>query len=169
MANSIARLAVVDALGAADAGRRRQALGQARIHQRLDLQFDLVGQFLPVGPEELDAVILEGIVRGGDHHADIGAQRTRQEGDGGGRQRAELENVHAHGGEARHQGVFDHIARQAGILADHDAVAMLAAGEDAARRHAGLHRHFRRELGGVDAATDAVGAKIFAGHGEGPG
>ena len=161
----IARLAVVDALGAADLGRRRQALLQAGGHQRLDLAFHLVGQFLAVGAEELDAVVLEGIVRGGDHHAQIGAQGARQHGDGGGGQRAELEHIHAHGGEAGDQGAFDHVARQARVLADHHPVAVLAAGEDAARRHAGLQRHFGRELGGVGAAADAVGAEIFAGHG----
>ena len=35
-----------------------------------------------------------------------------------------------------------------------------------AGRHAGLQRHFRRQLGGIDAAANAVGAEIFAGHGE---
>src|SRR6185437_13767838 len=90
----------VDALGAADLGGRRQPLLQAGRHQGLDLGLHVIRQFLPVGAEEFDAIVLEGIVRGGDHHAQVGTQRPRQHGDGGGRQRAELEDIHAHGGEA---------------------------------------------------------------------
>ena len=160
----VARLAVVNALGAADLGAGSKALFQARRHQAFDFHFDIVRQFLAVGAEELDAVILIQIVRGCDHHPDIGAQAARQYGDGRRRQGTELEHIHADGGEARHQRGFDHVAGQARILADHHPVTMLATGKYPARRHAGLHRHFRREYSGVGAAADAVGAKIFAGH-----
>ena len=161
----IARLAVVNALGAADLAVGGEAGFQAAIHQAFNFHFDGVGQFLAVGTEKLDAIVVIGIVRGGDHHAQIGAQAARQHGDGGGGQRAELEHIHAHGGEARDQGAFDHVAGEARILADHHAVAMGAAGEDAPGGHAGLHGDFGCQGCGVDAATNAVGAKIFAGHG----
>ena len=55
----IARLAVVDALGAADLRRCARPCFQAAVHQRLDLSLHLVGQLLAVGAEELDAIVLD--------------------------------------------------------------------------------------------------------------
>jgi hypothetical protein len=49
-----------------------------------DGEFGGVGELVAVGAEELDAVVLPGIVRGGDD--DAGGERVRagEEGDGGG-------------------------------------------------------------------------------------
>ena len=60
--------------------------------------------------------------------------RARQHGDGRRRHRAEQQHVHAHRGEAGDQGGFDHVAGKARILADDDAMAVVAAAEDEARR-----------------------------------
>ena len=105
---------------------------------------DLVGQLVAVRSEQLDAVVVVGIVRGRDHDADIGAQRTRQHGDGRRRDRPEQEHIHAGRAEAGHHGVLDHVAGKPRILADHDAVAVIAALERQAGGHADLHRDFRR-------------------------
>ena len=80
----------------------------------------------------------KGIVRGGDHDAEIGAQRARQHGDGRGRQRPDQHHIHAHRDETRGQRGLDHIARKPRILADDDAVAVLAAGEQQPGRLASL-------------------------------
>ena len=48
-----------------------------------DGEFDRVGQLEAVAAEELDAVVLPGIVRGGDDDAGLEAVLTREEGDGG--------------------------------------------------------------------------------------
>jgi hypothetical protein len=85
----VAVLHAVDALGAAEIGGLRQALGQVAVDQRLDLALDLVGQLVAVRTEQLDAVVVVGIVRGRDHHAEIGAHRARQHGDRRRRHRAE--------------------------------------------------------------------------------
>ena len=53
--------------------------------------------------------------------------RARQHGDGRRRHRAEQQHVHADRGEAGDQRVLDHVAGQARVLADDDAVAVLAA------------------------------------------
>ena len=87
----VARLRVIDAARAADLGRRGEAVGEAVRHQLFDLGFALVGELLAVAIEQLDAVVVVGIVRGRDHHAEIGAQRARQHGDGRRRQRPEQE------------------------------------------------------------------------------
>jgi len=75
-------------------------------------------------------------VRGRDHDADIGAQRTHQHGNRGRRDRTKQEHVHAGGTQARHHRVLDHVAGQSRVLAKHDAVAMAAALERQAGGHA---------------------------------
>ena len=63
---------------------------------RLDLALDLVGQLVAVRAEQLDAVVIVGVVRGGDHHAEVGAHRARQHRHRRRRHRAEQQHVHAH-------------------------------------------------------------------------
>ena len=63
--------------------------------------------------------------------------------------------------EAGDQRVLDHVAREPRILADHHAVAVVAALEDSAGGHADLQRDLRRHRKLVGAPADAVGAEIF--------
>ena len=161
----IAGMGIVDALGAADLRSRRQPLFHAVRHQTLDLLLAGVGELLPVGSEQLDAVVGVGIVGRRYHHTQIGAQRARQHGDGRRRQRSEQEHVHADGGEARHQCGFDHIAGKPRVLADHHAMAIFAAREDAPRRHADLHGDLGSHREAVGEAAYAVRAEEFAIHG----
>jgi len=135
-----------------------------RFDQRLDLALDLVGEFEPVWAENLDAVVVIGVVGGRDHNADIGPQGPRQHGDARRRDRAELEHVDADRGEAGDEGGLDHVAGQPGVLADHHAVAMVAAPEDDSRRHADLHGHFRRDGPFVGAPAHAIGSEEFSCH-----
>ena len=145
-------------------GRMREsARREVGVHQRLDLALDVVGQLEAVRPEQLDAVVLVGIVRGRDHDAEVGAHRAGQHGDGRRRHRAEQQHVHADRREAGLQGVFDHVAGQARVLADHDAVAVVAALEHEAGRLPDLQGEFRRD-DAVGAAADAVGAEMLARH-----
>ena len=61
---------VVDTERLADLGRRRTELRDRVVgEQPLDLELDVVGQLEPRGGEELDAVVLEGIVRPRDDRA----------------------------------------------------------------------------------------------------
>ena len=68
------------------------------------------------------------------------------------------------GDEARGQRRLDHVARQPRVLADDDAVAMIAAPELAP----GGHGQAQRDLGGhrlgIGRAPDAVGAEQLARH-----
>jgi hypothetical protein len=100
--------------------------GQVAFREVLDLLLDFVAELEPVRTEELDAVVLERIVRGGDHHSEIGPQRPGQHGDRRCRHRAEKEDIHADGGEAGNKCVFQHVSGQARILADHDPVPVTA-------------------------------------------
>ncbi len=129
----IAVMHAVDALGAAERGRLRELLRHVGVDQTLDLELDRVRELVAVRAEQLDAVVVVEIVRSRDHHPEIGAHRTRQHGDGRRRHRAEQQHVHADRGEARDQRGLDHVAREPRVLADHDAMTMIAAAKHAAR------------------------------------
>ena len=153
----------VDAAGAPEARALRQTPVDRLVKQLLDLLFDVVGKFETLRAEQLDAVVLEQIVRSGDHDAEIGAHRLGQHRDRRRRHRAEQQHIHADRGEARHHGVFDHVAGQPRVLADDDAMAMIAA----LKYQAGRLPHLERELRcnqTVGTAPNPVGTEIFAAH-----
>ncbi len=159
----VAVVRAVDAAGAADAGAVGELARQILVEQLLDPHLDVVGQLVAVGTEQLDAVVVERIVRGGDHHAEVGAHRARQHGDGRRRHRTELQHVHADRGEARLQRGLDHVAGQPRVLADHDAMTMIAAQEHQTGRLADAQRKLRRDHA-VGATADSVRSEIFASH-----
>ncbi len=159
----IAGLDVVDALGAAQIRRAGEHRRDVAVHQRLDPRLDLVGEFEAVRPEQLDAVILVGVVGGGNHHPEIAAHRAGQHRDRRRRDRAQQQHVDADRREARDQRVFDHVAGEPRVFADDHALAMFAPLEGEAGRLANLQRHIRRDLA-VGPAPNAVGAEIFARH-----
>ena len=84
------------------------------------------GSLKPVLVEELDAVVLKGIVRGGDDHAGVGAQAAREKGDTRRRHRPDQQHVDTHRADARGERALEHVAGEARVLADDDLV--LAAG-----------------------------------------
>ena len=159
----VAVMHAVDAAGAPEAGALRETAVDRLVEQLLDLLFDIVGQFEALRAEQLDAVVLEQIVRGRDHHAEIGAHRLGQHRDRRRRHRAEQQHVHADRGEAGHHGVFDHVAGEPRVLADHDAMAMVAALKHQAGRLPHLERELRRDQS-IGTAPNSVGTEIFAAH-----
>ena len=87
------------------------------LDQRLDLGLDL----LPVGAHDLDAVVVEGVVRRADHHAAVevgGAAAVADAGRGGHVQQV---CVGARGGDAAGEGVLERVGAAARVFADHDA------------------------------------------------
>ncbi len=159
----VARDRVVDALGAAQQGRRGQLDRLFAVDEALDPQLDLVGQLVAVRTEQLDAVVLEGVMRGGDHDADVGAHGAGQHGHRRRGHGAEQQHVHANAGEAGLHGGLDHVARQPRVLADHGAVTVLAAHEQDAGGLGDLHREVGGD-GAVGLAPDTVGAEMLACH-----
>src|SRR5262249_36917606 len=67
-------------------------------------------------------------------------------------------------GEAGHQRVLDHVAGEARVLADQDAVTMLAAMEQQTGGLADLQRQLGREHAVVGLAANAVRPEILANH-----
>ena len=158
----IAAARVFDAPGAPDfgAGGQRLVLPQ----HGFDRQFILVRQLEAVRAEQLDAIVLIGIVAGRDHHAHVSPQFPRQQGHGGSRHGAEQDHVHAHAGKARNHGVFQHIAGKPRVLADHHPVAVLPAQEVRSRRLPHLHGGGRCHHTGVGPPANPVGAEKLPSH-----
>jgi hypothetical protein len=136
------------------------------LHAPLDLQLDRVGELVAVRPEQLDAVVLIGIVRGRDHHPEIASHHARQHCDRRRRQRTQQHHVHAHrqepGGERRLQ----HVAGKPRVLADDDAMPVIAAPEMRPRRKRQRQRRCGRDRLAIGPAPDSIRSEQLARHGE---
>ena len=107
---------ILQTAGAPQAGRIHPAWF---LQQRgLDRQFPAVRQLLAVGRKELDAVVCKRIVRGTDDHAQTQPQGPGQVGHAGGGQGTGQHHIHARRRKTGLQGGFQHVARNAGVLAD---------------------------------------------------
>ena len=158
----IAATGIVDTSGAADIGCVGQRL--IFVQHGLDRQFVGIGQLEPVRPEQLDAVVLVRVVAGRDHHADICPQFAGQQGNGRSGHRPEQHHVHADAGKACDHGIFQHVARKPGVLADDHAVAVVTAKKAPAGRLADLHCRGGGHRTGIGAPANAIGTKILASH-----
>ncbi|MPN30984.1 hypothetical protein SDC9_178455 [bioreactor metagenome] len=93
----------------------------------LDCYLPDVGQLGAFGTEEFDAVVLEGVVAGADDHSQAGPQGPREIGHPRCRQRPKQHHIRARGIEARHQGAFEHMPRDARVLANQHRRALFVA------------------------------------------
>jgi hypothetical protein len=147
---------IVDSSRLPDGVRRRSQLRErARGHQVLDLLLDGVGQLEAVSREELDPVVLVGVVTRRDHHAGVTAHVGRQEGHAGRGHGPHLEDVSAHRADAGRQGILEQVPGEPRVLADDDAggIARVRAAEDVRHRLAQRERDLRRH--GVDVGPSA--------------
>ena len=112
----IHRVAVV--IGHADVSALFQ--GQRLVGQHIFFNgiLQLVRQLCAVGAKELDAVILIGIVGGGNHHAGLCLAHNGSQRHCGGGDHAQGMDIGATGRKARNHGALQHIRRNPGILAD---------------------------------------------------
>ena len=116
----------------------------------LDLLLERVVELHAAASQELDAVVGHRVVGGGDHHAEVGAERVGEEGDARGREHPEPQHVDARRGEPRDHRVLEELPRDPGVAADdgHRALPGVAAVVD---EHARCrHPEVDRELGGDD-------------------
>ena len=152
---------VLELLRAPDAGPSRAFAEELVVlHQLLDLALGLVGQLEPVRAEDLDAIVLIGVVARADDNPGVSAHAHGQVRHGRrGHRPAELHPA-AHGAHAARDGLLEHVAREAGVLSDEDARHVtLSASGDEGDRPAELERQLRRHRVLVRDAADAVGAE----------
>ena len=151
----------LELLGAAEVGAG-QRLQVVMLDVRLDLGLFLVAQLDAGAGEELDAVVGEGVVRGADDDAGVGAALQHQRGEPRRRDHAGDLHARAAAGEAGGERRLEHRPAEPRVAAD-----------DEQRVRAGLLRqhhgrrpaHLHGELGGQQLAghaADAVGAEVRA-------
>ena len=128
---------------------------------RLDLIDDALLHLLTGAVEQLDAVVLVGVVAGADHDAAVKIVRTDDVGHARRRRHVHEIGVCARGRQAGGQGIFEHIAGSAGIFADHDRALVLPA-VIPAEKPADPVGVFHGQVN-VGLAAEAVGTEIF-GH-----
>jgi len=80
------------------------------IEAGLDFGLDRIGQLGPAGGKELDPVIVERVVRSGDHHPGLQAQRAGQVGHRRGRNRPGEDDVDTRCGKPGLERGFEHVA-----------------------------------------------------------
>ncbi len=126
--NEIADVAVPacrEVHGASDLipGGQRHLRGSA-VQVILDLGDHVIGELFAVLVDDLDAVVIVGIVGGGDHDAAAEVLRPHDIADGRGGGHVHQIRICARRRDACRDGIFKHIAGAAGVLADDDAAAL---------------------------------------------
>jgi hypothetical protein len=147
---------------AADARRDRTTRAARRVDLR-DPGLLVVGQLEAVGAEELDAVVPDRVVRGGQHHAGTRGRAAGEVGDTRRGQHPDGDGVTTGGGDAGDHRRLEHVARPARVAPDEDRGPLLALlvqhGDERAPER-------ERDLGGqvdVRLAADPVGAEADGG------
>ena len=153
---------VLEPPGLAQRSRIRpyRRFSQGRLHR----QFPGIGQLGTLGAEELDAVVGKRVVAGADDHTQRGALGTGQVSHARRRQRAQQHHVHTGRVEAAFQRAFEHVARNAGVLADQHGGPGLELFEYPAHRVRQTQYKVGRNRRLANRATNAVGAKVFSCH-----
>ena len=102
-----------------------------------------------------------GVVRSGDHHAEVGVEGADQVRDGRGGQHPDAQRVGARGGEPGDDRGFQHLAAGPWIAADDGdrAVRAVALGQDVRGRGGERHGELRGEHLAVGEAAHAVGTE----------
>ena len=134
-----------------------------QLQMRLDLRFQIVPNLVAVAVEELDAIVAVGIVRGADDDSGIGAQGAGEVGDGRRRHGANQADVGAGGNQAGFQHGFQHVSRNAGVLAN-DHMAIAAASEDPAGGPAKVQAKLRGNGRAPHGPANAVRAEVLPFH-----
>ena len=140
-------------------------LGQVAVDVALDLVLEGIVHLLALAVHQLDAVVIIGIMAGGDHHAAVEALGAGDVADAGGGGDVEQVGIAAGGGDACGQGGLVHVGGTTGILADDDAglVASVKGGVMVAQETTGEEGVAGRQVN-AGLAPEAVSAEIFA-HG----
>ena len=135
--------------------------GADDVEARLDGVLHGIGQLVATRGEELDAVVGHGVVRRGDHHAEVGVERLDQVRDGRGGQHADPDRVGARRGEPGDDRGLQHLPAGPRVAADHGdrAVRTVALGQHVRGRRGERHGELRGEHLAVGEPAHAVGAE----------
>ena len=125
-----------------------------------DLGFKFIGKLKAVAAEYLDTVVVEGIVRGGDHEADVRIHGPGQMGDSGGWYGTDEHDIDTHGDQAAGECGFKHVSGQTGVFPNDSLAGSVPRGsEHMAQGFTHLKRHFRRDGITIGAPSDSIRSK----------
>src|SRR4051794_3226784 len=127
-----------------------------------DLQFHFVRELVAIVAEDLDAVVLPGIVGGGDDDAGGKIAGAGEVGDAGRGDDAGGFGLHAAGGEASGNGLRDPVGGLTRVLPKEHASRAVLAGEIVAERGAYAERGALIERVSAGDPADAVRAEQFS-------
>ena len=128
----------------------------------LNLTLQGVGELEALTVEDLDAVVLKGVVGGGDDDTGVGVVVHRDPGHGRGGNDAQMKHIGAGGAQSGNQSTLQQVRGDAGVLADgHQRLVVALSGEHLS----GGQAHLVGQSGvqtGVDHAADSVSTKQFS-------
>ena len=153
-------------------GRGPNRFDLAAEDQLLDQILGHIVQLIAVSPEELDAIIIVRIVGGRDHNTGIGPHGSGHIRHTRCRQGSDENDIHAHRKNSGTQRILQHVAGEAGVLANHDPVAhpiprlRIPILKDMRRRSTQLQGCFSSHRLNVGSTPDTIGSKnpFFVGH-----
>lgn len=113
----------------------------------LDTVLQLVGELVAAAREELDAVVRHRVVAGGQHHAEVGAQRAGEMRHRGGGQHADPQDVDARARQTGDDRGLQELARSPRVTTDHGHRAVPLERPRLAEHMSRRHGESERELG----------------------
>ena len=131
-------------------------------HAALDGDLDRVVELVPAAGQELDAVVGHRVVRGREHHAEVGAEALGHVGHAGRGQHAQQQHVDACGGEPGDDRRLEELPGDARVPTHHGQgtvpLELAAVGQDMCCAHGQVQGQLRRQRG-VRQAPDPVRAE----------
>ena len=129
----------------------------------LNLLLQLIGELKALAVEDLDAVVLKGIVAGGNDDTGIRPLVHRHPGHTGGGQSAQIQHVGTGGAQSSNQGALQQVPGDAGVLADGDhrlLPRLFVLGQNLSRSQSDLISQICIQAG-VDYTANSVRTKQF--------
>ncbi len=159
---NVAACCIVESAGLAQCGR----ISPLRwlIQRSFDREFPGIRQLGALRAEEFDAVVRIRVVAGTDHHPQARALRPRQVSHARCGQRPQQHDIHACRIEARLQRAFQHVARNAGVLANQHRRALFGLFQYTTDRMREAQHKVRGDGRLSNGAANAVGTKVFLSH-----
>src|SRR5690554_824055 len=127
----------------------------------LNLRLQRIIELGAVGREELDAIVVVGIMGGTDYDAGRGTKGSGEIGNRRSRHRAQQFHIHTGGRQACLKGRLKHIAGQPGILADQHTVTLTVLLERLPCRPAKMQHELRCNRLFTNAPTNTIRSKIL--------
>src|SRR5258707_13726560 len=124
----VAAQGIINTHGLADLARDGpNVLDLASEDQALNLMLNLVVELVTIRPKKFYAIIVIRIVRSSKNDSGIGAQTASDVSNPGSWKRANEQHIHAHGEDARRNGIFQHVTGKASVFAEDNLMASASA------------------------------------------